>query len=814
MTAITALEFDRVRRDVASRAAMEEAAEILGEQQPYVDPDRLAEDQSILTWLLRRVEEGAALPSGAVPEVSGILQALRREGAVVEAPALRDLRALLEYAREVLVFFRPGGESDPSANGRGGSGGDSTAGSAPPPAAGALLAGATVPTDLLRDLTRMILPEGAVNEEAIPEIARLRGEIRRLNQGLIESADQMIRQDRHMYQADRPTIRDGRTVVPLAANFRGRVDGIVHEASGSGETIYVEPRELVNLNNDLVHARNAVLQEVRRVLRELSRRVRELLPEIEPLHRALLGADLLLARVRYAAEHGGRILPRGDRLVLRSARHPLLGAACVPLDIAYDPEIRLMIISGPNTGGKTVLLKTVGLLSMMNQSAIPVPAAPESTIPWFDHWGVDIGDEQSLDEALSTFSGHLRSIADLCRSAGPRSLILLDELGSGTDPDEGAALSMAVVDHLIEQGSTVLVTTHQTVLKHYGYTREGAQNASMAFDEETHRPTYRVITGRPGSSHALDTARAQGLPGEILTRAAEYLADRGSSVAEIIARLGDLEDELRTSRAALQAEEARVLRRDEELRRREEALLERETVLRREGLVELDRLVREARSRVEGEVRRLRERGGALDGEEIRRAQEEIRRIEAAQEREHALVREREEQRSAEAGPINPGAEVTHRRTERAGRVRSVRGDRAEVQFGAIRMTVPLRELLRTGDDTPSAGGAAPGGATGKDSRPQSPPATPRVTSRPHLTSVFELDLRGRRLQEALDELERQVDAAILNDLSSFSIIHGTGTGVLQKGVRDYLEGRPEVARYAFAPPEEGGFGKTIVQLA
>jgi DNA mismatch repair protein MutS2 len=237
------------------------------------------------------------------------------------------------------------------------------------------------------------------------------------------------------------------------------------------------------------------------------------------------------------------------------------------------------------------------------------PAAPESSIPWFDHWGVDIGDEQSLDEALSTFSGHLRAIADLCRAAGPRSLILLDELGSGTDPDEGAALSMAVVDHLIERGSTVLVTTHQTVLKHYGYTRESARNASMAFDEETHSPTYRVITGRPGSSHALDTARAQGLPEEILMRASEYLADRGSSVAEIIARLGDLEDELRTQRKALAEDADRIKRREGEIREREESLLERETVLRREGLVELDRLVREARSRVEGEVRRLRERG-------------------------------------------------------------------------------------------------------------------------------------------------------------------------------------------------------------
>lgn len=792
MNGIEALEFDRIRTAVARLAATAEGAQALRELEPTTDPPTIDRQQRRVAWIIRRAEEGAQLPGGDVPPVSAIFEVVARDGAVLETEAMRDLLSFLEFGHSTLGFV------DAVEN--------------PPAEIAEMVAGCTVPEDLRRRLAATILPDGSVNQDAIPEIARLRADIRRLNQGLLDTAEQLIRRDRHMFQGDRPTIRDGRTVVPLAANFRGRVDGIVHEASASGETVYVEPTALVDLNNELVQAHNGVLREIRRVLRELSAMVRDILPDLRRLHAWAVGFDQLCARARYGVEHGGRILPEAERIVLRNARHPLLGESCVPLTVEYGAGTRMMVISGPNTGGKTVLLKTVGLLSMMNQAAIPVPVGDGSALPRFSHWGVDIGDEQSLDAALSTFSGHLRNLATVCSHADTGSLILLDELGSGTDPEEGAALSMAIVDHLIDRGSTVLVTTHQTVLKHYGYTRDAAENASMAFDEDTHRPTYAVVPGRPGASHALDTARQQGLDAAILERAEYYLSDRRTSVAEIISRLGDLEAELSETRATLERDRAAVAARERELREREARLEARETELRRSGLVELDRVIREARSRVEGEVRRLRERGVDLSGRDIRQAQNALADVETVRAEQEQHVRDAEDRlarRQNDDGDggldttVEPGVEVSHRRTGREGVVRSVRGDRAEVQFGAIRMTVPVTELKRRR-----------GGGNSVSPPRGTPPSVRDGAGGARIDAALELDLRGQRLQAALQELERQVDAAVLNGVGVFSVIHGMGTGVLQKGVREYLEARPEVATCEFARPEDGGFGKTIVRLA
>ncbi|MCG8479068.1 MAG: Smr/MutS family protein [Spirochaetales bacterium] len=777
MDSIRLLEFDRIRAAVAEYASCEEAAAILEGMEPIVDPVRLASRQSTVRDILTRVESGTAPPSGAVPVIRPILEEIARDGAVADGETLRDIRLFLEYAEAVRRFFSSNdGEEAPE------------------------FGTPEVPEDLLRQLKRLIRDDGAINEDAVPEIAGLRSDIRRLNRTILDAAAEMIRRDKQMYRGDQATIRDGRTVLPLAANFRGRIDGIVHEASGSGETLYVEPREIVDLNNGLVHASNAILREIQRVLRRLSALVREHIEAVNLLHARIIDADTLLARARYSVHHGGRIVPIGDRIVLKGARHPLLGSACVPLDIAFDEATRIIVVSGPNTGGKTVLLKTIGLLSMMNQSAIPVPTDDGSALPLFDYWGVDIGDEQSLDTALSTFSGHLRNLAEVCRRATAGSLILLDELGGGTDPEEAAALSMAVVDHLIEQGSTVVVTTHQTVLKHYGYTRAQAANASMAFDEASQRPTYRVVPGRPGSSHAIDTARRVGLDGAIIERALSYQERREHSVAEIINRLGEGERELSERLEAVEERARSLQERESTLADREREIAQRENELRAEGLTAINRVLGDGRRRIEAEVRRLRRQGTNLAKEDILHAQEALRELETSRdaEEEKRLAHAAESRPVDEGAPPTEGDTVVHRRTGREGVVRSVRGKRAAVQFGAIRMSVTLRELAKKQPD-----GADRSLASTSYHHDAS------VDTRPEL----ELDIRGRRLTEALDELERQIDGAILSGLTRFSVIHGTGTGVLQKGVRDYLRSRREVRSFDFARPEEGGFGKTVVEL-
>lgn len=776
MNFLRALEFDRIRGDLAEYCVSLEGKERVLRLEPITEEAVLSRMNGEVERLLRALEADLAPPGGFVPSLDSLFAVLRHGGEVLDLDGLSALRAMLDTAGEFSRFFRTGEEQD-------------------------LLSGnrshrLKPPRELTGTLHRLITGEGRLNEEAIPQINALRRRITEVHQELRHSSEQIIRANRELYREDRATIRDGRTVLPLVADFRGRLDGIVHEASGSGETLFVEPRELVDLNNRLVQTQNEILREIRRVLRELTELARSHRNELESIREELVPADCLLARARYGRDRGGRVVSAGERVLLRQARHPLLGANCVPLDIRYDPGIRLMVLSGPNTGGKTVLLKTLGLLTVMNQCAIPVPAAEGSSLPFFRWIGVDIGDEQSIDEALSTFSAHLRTLGEITRRADEGSLILLDELGTGTDPEEGAALSLAIIDHLMERGSTVLVTTHQTVLKHYGFTRDGASNAAMAFDEAEHRPTYRVIPGRPGVSHAIETAREQGLLPAIVERARSYHDDQHNSVAAIISRLLEEEERIRERRRALEAQEAAL---QDERRRAQEVqrdLEKREQALQKEGLRDLKRALSEARSRVEQEIRSLRERGLELAREETDRLREPLRELEQLrQDREREIART---ERSFRPPVLAPGTEVLHRETGRTGTVRYVRKGRAEVQFGAVRISVAVTDLAAPTPGNDSSGAIV----SERTALPAGPPPS------------LECDVRGLRLDEALEEVERQVDAAVVHNLSSFSIIHGTGTGVLQKGVREYLQSREEVATVQFARPEEGGFGKTVVELA
>ena len=550
MNAVQILEFDRIRAQIAAHTTCARTAAELTALVPETDAARITRQKRYVHAILSRIEAGVATPSGSVEEVAPLFEQISKDGAVLESDALLALRRFLEYAAAVIQFCRA--EDTPVLHD--------------------LVSDVRVPEELSRDLNTFITDDGEISEAAIPELRRLKSEIGRVNRTLIRRAEEMMRTEGEIYRGEEPTIRDGRTVLPLAANFKGRVDGIIHESSGSGETLFVEPRQLVDLNNELIQAYHAIHREIRRVLRELSAGVRRALPVLRPLYDAVIAVDGYIARARWGSERSGVIVEVGDHLDLRGARHPLLGTACVPLSVAFETDTRMLVISGPNTGGKTVLIKTIGLLSMLHQCAVPIPVETDSTLPLFRHWGVDIGDEQSIDDNLSTFSAHMRRLAAIIRDAGPESLVLLDELGSGTDPDEGAALSMAIVDSLIERGSTILVSTHQTVLKHYGYTRQGARNVSMAFDQDTHQPTYRVVSGRPGSSHAIETAEDQGVDADVIAAARAYAGDRESSVTEIITRLLVQEDELQSRITDLAEREKRFNTRETLLTEREREL--------------------------------------------------------------------------------------------------------------------------------------------------------------------------------------------------------------------------------------------------
>jgi DNA mismatch repair protein MutS2 len=608
-------------------------------------------------------------------------------------------------------------------------------------------------------------------------------------------------------------------VLAVKANFRGRIRGIVHEVSSTGQTVFVEPEEVVEKNNELLLENRRLESEIRRILREMTGRLSAFREDLKRFHQGILQLETIRARARYGFETRGRFAgedPMGA-LILKQARHPLLGPGAVPLDFAMAPGKRTVIITGPNTGGKTVALKTAGLLALMNQSGLPLPVGDGTCLPVFDGIYADIGDEQSLSQSLSTFSAHMTNMADIISKAGEASLVLLDELGSGTDPEEGSAIAMAILDHFIETRTCLIVTTHQGILKNYGYTREGVENASMEFDGRTLSPTFRIVMGIPGESRALEIASRNGLAADIVDRARTYLAEEQADISALIAGLREKHREFDAAVLAGKNEEKRLREERRKADLKELRLRQKELQLKMEGAGSLRRLLEESRKTLENLVREVKE--GELTREKTLKVKEFLAGLEVSVQEEHGgLEREErllaEERRSLESGgaaaadresggPVAAGTDVLAGESRRRGRVlrldRKAAGTKPAhwiVEIGSLKVSFPETELVAL----------APSQEERKPLIARADLASP-ADARP------EISLRGMRLEEALDTLRRQIDAAVLSGLHGFAVIHGKGDGVLQKGVHDYLKNDGAVADYYFSRPEMGGFGRTEVVL-
>ncbi|MBL8968270.1 MAG: endonuclease MutS2, partial [Spirochaetaceae bacterium] len=620
---------------------------------------------------------------------------------------------------------------------------------------------------------RIVNKDGTLRD--LPELREARDRIARAHRDISAITDSYFKNPevRAMLQSDAPTIRDGRTVLAIRANFRGRVKGIVHEVSSSGQTVFVEPEDLVQKNNELVQEEARYRQELQRVLREATERLGGQHPALRDARRVMAGLDGIYARARHA-RLGGLVLARdlASGFTIRKARHPLLGRRAVPIDVELPEGTGTLIVTGPNTGGKTVTLKTIGLLALMNQFGLGVPAASESGFSVFDAVYADIGDEQSIDQSLSTFSGHMRVIGRVADEAGPRSLVLLDELGSGTDPEEGCAVAMGLLDWFIERGSLIVLTTHHGILKNYGYTRPGCLNASMDFDAASLQPTYRVLMGVPGESRALEVASQHGLRPEIIAGARRYLDEERADVSELIKGLTEkhrkLED-LETERRA-RLRDAREEQRKADLARLK--LRQRELELREQGVGELRRLLGESRKTLENLVREIREGEGALGADKTRAVKDflaglaaavegegqrlEGARLDAAAEaavaaelaREKAALAEIEAAAASGAkgrvakrpAPLSfaEGADVVVLPGRKRGKVlRKAKKGYWLVETESLRLTLPEASL----ELVPEAAQARPTVAV---------ELAPRGEGG-RTTASFELDLRGLRLAAALE---------------------------------------------------------------
>jgi DNA mismatch repair protein MutS2 len=827
------LEFDRIREAASSCALGAEAARLIREEPPLFDAEAIRARKALVASFCGLLENGKGAENRQeLPDIGGILPRLAVEGSLLDSEEVLALGLFLERGEELRRFVLEGASLvSPNADGEGLTG---IASSAPDCSAS------------LADIFRIIGHDGKVRD--LTEIKKIRSGIRDLAKDLENCASRYSADDntRRMLQSALPSQRDGRLVLAVKANFRGRIKGIVHEVSASGQTVFVEPEESVETNNRILIEQARLDAEIRRLLRELTKRLGERRDDLEQFHSALVYLETLRARARYSLETRGSFAAEpgpensGTGLFLKQARHPLLergaqggahngaqggaqGSAqggVVPVDLRIDDQTRQVVITGPNTGGKTVTLKTIGLFALMNQTGLALPAA-EAVLPLFDGVYADIGDEQSLSQSLSTFSGHMTNIAGIIGEASQRSLVLLDELGSGTDPEEGSAIAMAILDHFIEKKSTVILTTHHGMLKNYGYSREGVENASVEFDGRTLSPTYRIIMGIPGESRAVDIAARNGLAPELVEKARTYLDRERSDISALISGLKEKHRELdEAARSAREKElQLREDRRKTDLK--ELSLRQQEHHLKREGAAEFRRFLEESRRQLENLVREIRE--GELSGEKTRAVKEFIRRLEENSAAAEAALEAEEEALAALGGetapegyaggepgraPVGPGTEVFAGPSRRRGTV--IRREKKGfwiVETGSVRMSFPERELVPAGKKS-SPGGKSSGGGTASTAGTAAWAADLAPSG-----AKLELSLLGLRMEEALALLRRQIDAALLAGLREFSVVHGTGEGILQRGVQDYLKTDPAVEDYYFSRPEQGGFGRTKVIL-
>lgn len=652
--------------------------------------------------------------------------------------------------------------------------------------------------ELEQEIFRCLEEQGEVRDSASPVLADLRRQQRQQRSQIQERLQQLMSQYPQALQDTLIGQRQGRFVLMVKAAQRDLIRGIVHDSSASGATLYVEPYAVVELGNRLRETQAQIQAEEERILAALSAQVGSVAEDLEHLQAVMVGLDVALARGRYSLwldGHRPQFVSAGLRL--RQARHPLLlwqcraegqGAEVIPIDFTLSESIRVVVITGPNTGGKTVALKTLGLLALMAKAGIFLPAQDPPQLPWFDGVYADIGDEQSLQQNLSTFSGHIHRISRMVRvlqSDPAPALVLLDEVGAGTDPTEGAALAAGLLEYLSEKALLTLATTHYGELKALKYQHPGFENASVEFDETTLAPTYRLLWGIPGRSNALAIARRLHLDPEILQRAQQHLQGE-SQVDQVIAGL-------EAQRAQLEARAAQVgaLHREleslyQQMQQRSRQMAEREAQLEHKQNQGLQALLAAARQEVAAAIRKLQQ------GEDPQRITAELAQI---------------QQRYSPSPPPadrefvpEVGDRVRLRGLGQTGEVIAVTGDVYVVRSGILKFTVP-REQLDPIDEQQAQ----------QRQRPKAPPPAPAATAPLNLrTSQNTLDLRGKTVADAEAILEQHFAQAPPGPVW---IIHGHGTGRLRAGVQAYLQNHPRVQRFAPADPQDGGTGATVAHL-
>ncbi|MGD8399928.1 MAG: endonuclease MutS2 [Bacillota bacterium] len=774
------LEFDKIVAKVETFAASRYGKEMVRDLKPFGTLSQVREAQRITTEAVRLYIENDRIPLGGIFDIREAAQRAAIGGVLAPAELL-EIGATLRASRLMKEFLAQQTWQD------------------------ALVVEwgrnlAAFP-GLERELERCLGPKGEILDSASPKLHSLRSQIKTHQNRIREKLDSIIHNgDNAKYLQDLlVTLRNERYVIPVKQEFRNLFPGIVHDYSASGATIFVEPLAVVELSNQLSLIESEEAEEVGRILAELSGKIRAIKDSLQMAVTILARLDLAFAKARYSLETAATEpeLNTQGTVVLKSARHPLISGKVVPISLNLGQNFDIMVITGPNTGGKTVTLKTVGLLTLMAQAGLHIPAASGSSIALFQEICCDIGDEQSIEQSLSTFSAHLTQIVKIMDAVrGPESLVLLDELGAGTDPSEGAALAMSILTHLHHLGVRTVATTHYSELKAFAYNTPGIENASVEFDIETLRPTYHLMIGLPGSSQAFEIALKLGIAPRLIEAAREFISADSAKVEEI---LKEIETDRRKAREdRLSGETARFA--GEKLKNRYETelakLKEQKEALLRQAKAEAREVLLETRRDSENLLRQIREAPPAKVNTIVNEAR---KRINANLEQMAETPVQLNPRQTVKAESLKIGDRVRALALNQIGTVLEVNPDNVMVQLGILKVNLNFNELEPV--DEPKI----------------KTPASLRKTGVSGLETatriVTEISLRGLNVDEALYQLEKYLDQAILAGIPGFRVIHGKGTGVLRQAVQKYLKDHPAVQSVAFAAQNEGGLGATVVTL-
>ncbi len=770
-----------------------------------------------------------AVPLNHIRDVRGVLKRAAPEDAFVDPEDLHEVRLVLVTVRRLKRYF-----SDRRAD---------------YPQLTQAVSRITPLSDLEEHIRGIIDPDGTVRDDASPELERLRRLIIRRQGELRDTLDRELRKaSRQGYATEeQPTIRGGRMVIPIRAEAKRKVEGFIHDTSATGQTVYIEPAACLDLNNEVRELKSEEKREVERILRKATAHLRSKRDAMDANMKALAQFDLLQAKARLA-NHLDAVVPHlneASEIEIVDGRNPVLQLhfeqvrkqdetagplddaetrEVVSLDFTLGEDFRTLVITGPNAGGKTVTMKTVGLFALMLAYGLPIPVAPHSKFALFDRLIVDIGDEQSIEEDLSTFSSHVSNLRHMVRTADERTLVLIDEAGTGTDPEEGGALAQAVLERLTDAGARTIATTHHGTLKTYAHEAEHVENGSMEFDQETLRPTYQFQLGVPGSSYAFEIAQRMGLEPDILTRARGLAGEQKTAMEELIATFESRNQELERQLEAARREKEQAEKERERYEGKVGKLEKERDKIRQQALEEAERIVNSANARIEQTIREIKE--AEAEKEATKKAREkfetfredvEARRQNVEEEIETEDEPARKEPDEAPAttstngsvkqqaperakGPIHEGDQVVIDGGSTKGEVQEIDDDEAVVVLGAMHMRVDLDRLTKVGgprEQQVTVSQTQGGGS--------SDIAALRASRR--------IDVRGQRVEEALIEVQQFVDEAIAANLDQVEILHGKGTGALREAIQEKLARRPDVAGFGDAEWDEGGAGVTIVEL-